>query len=111
MYIVTLIPFSRHLCHLSRKPVFKSKGGDYTQSIAPGLPDITGQFRDSGYHRGGGYATGAFYNTLSDGDTSNEGASRAGGRYGFAASRSNPIYGRSNTVQPPAIRLILQAKF
>ena len=30
---------------------------------------------------------------------------------GFDASRSNPIYGRSNKVQPPAIAEILQTKF
>ena len=87
------------------------QGGDNAAWLSAGLPDITGEFRDSGYHRGGGYFAGAFYNTLSDGDTSNEGASRAGGRYGFAASRSNSIYGSASTVQPPALRLILQAKF
>lgn len=87
------------------------QGGDSCQAIQAGLPDITGQFRDSGYHRGGGYATGAFYNTLSDGDTSNEGASRAGGRYGFAASRSNSIYGASQTVTPPSIQLLPQIKY
>ena len=68
-----------------------------------GLPNITGTFRDSGYHRGGGESSGAFYNAASDGYASNEGASRAGGLYGFDASRSSSIYGASTTVQPKSL--------
>lgn len=33
------------------------------------------------------------------------------GTYGFDASKSNPIYGNSSTVQPPAIQLIPQIKY
>lgn len=87
------------------------KGGDYVGIKAAGLPNISGTFRDSGYHRGGGQSSGAFYNAASDGYASNEGASHAGGLYGFDASRSNKIYGASDTVQTPSIFLISQVKF
>lgn len=42
-----------------------------------------------------GYCTGAFYSTGT----------------GFDASRSNPIYGASDTVQPHALLLIPQIKY
>ena len=29
----------------------------------------------------------------------------------FSASRSNPIYGRSNTVQPPSVRVRIYTRF
>lgn len=59
-----------------------------------GLPDITGGFPadDEGY---GFY--GAFYES---GGTDGATGSGAGRAIGFAASRSNSIYGKSNHVTP-----------
>lgn len=55
-----------------------------------------------------GYCTGAFYATGTvisfEGHVNNTGT-------GFDASRSNPIYGASDTVQPATITLIPQIKF
>ena len=87
------------------------EGSDTLAIISAGLPNITGTFRDSGYHRGGGQSSGAFYNAASDGYTSNSGTATAGGLYGLDASRSSSIYGASNTVQPATITLIPQVKF
>lgn len=69
-------------------------------TIAAGLPDITGTF-DGNVNDGTERKTGAFYTANynsygADGDS-------GGGTVGFAASRSNVIYGRSTTVQPPAL--------
>ena len=74
---------------------------------AAGLPDITG---DVGIHGWALRPTGAFKvssNTdraafLGDENTST---------INFAASRSNAIYGNSNTVTPPSFSMIPQIKF
>ena len=52
----------------------------------------------------------AFYqvNGIGDGGAGSNGANNG---FGFAASRSNALYGRSTTVQPNAISLIAQVKF
>ena len=78
------------------------------------MPDIIGAVpsASSAYaYNTGGSASGAFYI-----DTSQQIATKEGDRYktnGFAfkASRSNNIYGKSSTVQPPAIALIPQIKY
>ena len=71
--------------------------------IAAGLPNIVGTF-DGNVNDGTARKTGAFYtynyNSYgADGDS-------GGGTVGFDASRSNSVYGRSNTVQPPAMKLL-----
>ena len=81
--------------------------------LAPGLPNITGA-GGMGESRasGGSYdalikqASGAFY-WLRDRNYygSNGGADADNALLAFDASRSNPIYGRTNTVQPPSIVL------
>lgn len=68
-----------------------------------GLPNITGQFQNNGHMRNGGQCSGAFYVTQSNGLPSNQGSQNDGGIYGFQASRSNSIYGKSSTVQPKSI--------
>lgn len=84
-------------------------------SVAPGLPNITGKVGVLDASGGGlGILEGAFWqqenNQLSN-------FVRQDGSFGlnliapgvnadFDASKSNPIYGRSNTVQPAAIKLI-----
>lgn len=81
-------------------------GADETHNvgseISAGLPNITGTFNA----RTGNWGdeTGAFYFISDKLDGANNAYS--GSIKGFDASRSNPIYGNSNTVQPPAIAVI-----
>lgn len=83
-----------------------------TAVLTAGLPNINGQFRLAGTTRSTTYAEGAFEITYSGGNY--EGGHEGGGtnpNVSFMASRSNSIYGNSNTVQPPSIVLIPQIKF
>lgn len=72
-----------------------------------GLPNITGGFngsmlRDASQY--GEYASGAFtLNSGKDYGTPDAGADESQSGFGFDASRSNPIYGGSTTVQPQSI--------
>ena len=78
---------------------------------AAGLPEITGSFADLSLTGAGWNAQGAFYTGHDYGNaTTGAGANGYVGVMSFDASRSSAIYGVSETVQPPAIRLILQAK-
>ena len=89
------------------------KGGDTVLILSAGLPNITGGMADNPTARGWNdvnVPTGAF--------ATNErvpNAFDAKGIYGykisFDASLSNPIYGATDTVQPPAIQLIPQIKY
>ena len=87
------------------------QGGDALATKTAGLPNITGWFsvytRDDYPNK----ADGAFTKT----STSDEGESyvRDGTcpKFNFDASLSNPIYGNSDTVQPPACCLIAQIKY
>ena len=72
-------------------------------AIQPGLPDITGTF-DGNVNDDNSWKTGAFY--VFDRQPNGSDGDSGGGRVGFAASRSNAIYGRSSTVQPPALTLL-----
>lgn len=67
--------------------------------IPAGLPNITGQFTAEGAY--GGARGGAFYNWGSSNCNQNYGGTGTG--WGFDASRCSSVYGRSSTVQPPAI--------
>lgn len=86
-------------------------GGEQVRSVEAGLPNITGA--TAGFT----YTDLAQSGALTIKEKSNVGLS---GGYdnsfrrtlvGFDASRSNPIYGASSTVQPPAIALIAQIKY
>jgi hypothetical protein len=74
----------------------------------PGLPDIYGTFGVD--NNTGAFTAGAFW-------ISRTGAGGAGGNSGndfeasFRASRYNPIYGASNTVQPPAQDVVFIIKY
>lgn len=81
------------------------------ESVEAGLPNITGStsIENKGKNFGnftqeGGTEDGAIYLTQST--EANSGVRSGEGQYGnvihFNASRSNAIYGASNTVQPPA---------
>lgn len=82
-------------------------------TVEAGLPNITGTFnaalRDGFSDYSHTRITGAFYeNGTTTGDnsynsiTSGVGIPSGGAPFGFDSSRSNPIYGASTTVQPPA---------
>lgn len=86
------------------------QGGDSPAVLEAGLPNITGQY----YAVVGGGITvnGAFTGSWAD----SSGQTSGGGGYNRVhlvvdASKSNAIYGASNTVQPPAIVLIPQIKY
>ena len=86
------------------------QGGDSPAVLSAGLPNITGQY----YAVVGGGITvnGAFTGSWAD----SSGQTSGGGGYNRVhlvvdASKSNAIYGASNTVQPPAIVLIPQIKY
>ena len=66
-----------------------------------GLPNITGTFQGSS----AGYDSGAFSFTRSDYDdgTSYSNSPAPNPIFSFNASNSNSIYGKSDTVQPPAV--------
>lgn len=83
-------------------------------TVEAGLPNITGEFiaalRDGFNSDTKKKIIGAFYdngNTENDTNYNSVGGGSVGipsgiAPFGFDASRSNPIYGASNTVQPPA---------
>lgn len=66
-------------------------------TIEAGLPNITGHINAGGLD---GSSSGAFYDEDTTWYGHDGGLRRAA--HGFNASRSNSIYGKSNTVQPPA---------
>jgi hypothetical protein len=71
--------------------------------VEAGLPNITGTVHGSYYNTSSGAFYGAYYSGKHDHYDSTSNASD--GVYGFDASRSNSIYGKSDTVQPLAIRV------
>lgn len=101
-------------------------GGETVKSVEAGLPNITGRLgepliyhTDNKIYGGDGAneytsPSGAFEKTSSstrhvDGD--NGGYYMQNQGINFDASKSNPIYGASATVQPPAIALVAQIKY
>ena len=80
--------------------------------LAAGLPNITGSWApDAGW---GSYTkpTGAFTEITNASLVINSmNGSKVRNGFNFNASRSSSIYGKSQTVQPPAIQLIPQIKF
>ena len=82
----------------------RSAVGDF---IEAGLPNITGTATQSFFENSPTF-TGAYSYTYSGGEMIGEDRSSAQfGKLNFDASRSNPIYGNSNTVQPPATQMYL----
>ena len=73
--------------------------------LEAGLPNITGYIPHDWLSMGDGNPAGAFYRTdILGGSTSRQGKKDGDWfRYMFDASRSSSIYGRSSTVQPPAV--------
>lgn len=86
-------------------------GGTIAEEKAAGLPNIEGMLQMQGVSNRGNI-NGFFAQNDNDGFTSNVGN---GATYGatiyVSAQNSNPIYGNSTTVQPPAISLIPQIRY
>ena len=81
---------------------------------AAGLPNITGNFNAQNNRTGGRWqtvATGAFYNNNPYPGQINSGAGDPSTGYSFDASRSNSIYGKATTVQPPAVTVRFIIKY
>lgn len=93
-------------------PDFRNKtfwGGDTSNAGTvkeAGLPNIKGTH--GGNDINGRTSSGAFYDAGNSGSGSGSGS---GWLSGFDASRSNAIYGNSNTVQPPAIQVPFIIKY
>ena len=85
-------------------------GGESVKSVEAGLPNITGG--PIGTESIEEQLAGALFR---DGSVTQYGVTSANthvwSRIKFDASKSNPIYGASDTVQPPAIALIAQIKY
>lgn len=80
-------------------------GGDSVAVIAAGLPNITARLGIAGLES---YTSGAIYTTT--GHTVGWYQYQNIDQY-FDASRSNSIYGNSETVMPAAIQLVAQIKY
>jgi hypothetical protein len=83
------------------------QGGESVKSVEAGLPNITGTFGNT--EESYSSFSGAFSPSHTPGGAGSDGD--GGTNVVFNASKSNPIYGASNTVQPPAITLIAQIKY
>lgn len=86
-------------------------GGETAGYISAGLPNITGNFFDSDVHVNS-FGTGAFARgTRATNQEGGGGSSLPYGGINFDASWSNPIYGNSSTVQPPAIKCRVYTRY
>ena len=95
-------------------------GGDITQTVAAGLPNITGAIISTNNNitplagnKQDFTETGALYINQ---DNQSKISYTIAGSFGvkdlsFDASRSDAIYGAADTVQPPAIQLLPQIKY
>ena len=97
------IPGSTWALVSSGKALWTGTGSNGNTTIEAGLPNITGAFTANGATAAASAKTGAFYNS-GGGNNSSTGGGISGqtNGYGFDASLSNAIYGKSTTVQPPA---------
>ena len=86
----------------------KYKGGDTTDVLVAGLPNIEGT---SVANDGAWYESGAFFRSQTKGMTNCDAHNGSRNIISFDASLSNEIYGNSDTVQPPALSLLPQIKF
>ena len=76
--------------------------------IAAGLPNIIGRIGAQDDYSS--WADGAF-RAVGGGAVAKAGTTWTGGYFQFDASRSNSIYGKSDTVQPPAIKVRVVTRF
>ena len=93
------------------------QGGDTPAIIAAGLPNITGsiaQISETFGSHASSANNSALYksaNTPISDKTPREVDDSDAGTLAFNASRSNSIYGASETVQPPSLSLLPQIKY
>ena len=88
------------------------QGGDTAMVLASALPNITGYQHSSRWNIDAtSDANSALYKTTGSAGFYAGNANTSNNILRFDASRSNPIYGRSDKVQPPALQLIPQIKF
>lgn len=75
------------------------------QVLAAGLPNITGELANPQFRNGfnGGSFNGAFYQISVYNNSFGDSGNWNSPHVGFSASRSNPIYGASDTVCPPSV--------
>lgn len=83
-----------------RGRVAQGADGNLGELIEAGLPNITGTFNSD--DEGLNAVSGVFYK---HGDCSGPRGAGSGVQIGFNAARSSSIYGKSNTVQPPAVAI------
>lgn len=108
-YQVSPLPISVQYLHLGFIAV---KGGDNAAVISAGLPNITGECYVYGHKEFSDNADGVFTASLGVINANLPNGDIAGELIiSFDASRYNPIYGSSITVQPPAIVLLPQIKY
>lgn len=88
------------------------QGGETVKSVEAGLPNIKGSFSGHllGYQVDSTQSNGAFYVTGHSERQAEGGGWANMPIFNFDAGKSNPIYGASDTVQPPALSLIAQIK-
>lgn len=97
-----LIPGSKWELVGNGRALWGGNGSNANTTIEPGLPNITGQTQaQDGYLRSPG-ASGAFQAVTAGGSARSGDGGTSAAYFTFDASRSNSIYGRSSTVQPPA---------
>jgi hypothetical protein len=90
------------------KALWTGNGSNGNTTINAGLPNITGAYNHQCLlNWNGGTESGALYTGSGGSSTQNAGGSDGGNTQtiAFDASKSNSIYGASNTVQPPAYRV------
>ena len=89
------------------------QGGDNATVLAAGLPNITGTFTGSAVTSAALWGVaGACLGTKTSGSAAVTVKDGAGDLdFVFDASKANPIYGASSTVQPPSIALIPQLRY
>lgn len=108
--MTTLIPGSTWKLVSSGRALWTGTGSNGNSTIEPGLPNITGKFiigatNNANNYTGGIFGTeGAFSSDLQSSNNSLGGGSAytSNRRATFDASRSNSLFGKSSTVQPPA---------
>ena len=100
--MMTIIPNSTWELVTSNKALWTGNGSNANTTIEAGLPNITGTFRYMQNLNNSFNATGVFnIDSIVNMNDANAGTTSAA-QVSLDASRSNPIYGNSDTVQPPA---------
>ncbi len=88
------------------------QGGNTTASVDAGLPNITGYTSSAcGGVAEDGFFGGAFQKASLDYGVNGNNIAYRIGQQAFDASLSSPVYGKSETVQPPAVTLVPQIRY